>query len=108
MTADDSRPAGVPSAAQLAEWERTVDPDFPGISAMWIRCYPHQAVRRYLPGDPCAHLLPGTEVDPVGFYPAPCGLDPDPASDWHGSGSQEEEDTAAAMPLCPVCAAILP
>lgn len=97
----------MPSAAQLAEWERTVDPDFPGISAMWIRCHPDQAVRRYLPGDPCAHLIPGTEVDPDGCYPAPCGLDP-AVSDWHGSGSQEEEDTAAAMPLCPVCAAVLP
>lgn len=66
-----------------------------GTPTEWERCY--------RPNSRCAHLRIDSHAWPV------CSYDGrydhiDPAS-WLGTGSQAEYDTAAALPLCKICAA---
>jgi hypothetical protein len=62
--------------------------------------------RRYTWGGRVAHVLwVGRTMQP--YAAALCGRQPQLFDAWRGSGSQDEEDKAAAMPLCRICAEVL-
>lgn len=57
---------------------------------------------RYVAGGTVAHALRR-----VGDASAMCGVTRLPASSWHGTGSQDEYETAAALPGCEKCLAMI-
>lgn len=60
--------------------------------------------RRYTYGGRFAHLLPyATDYADYPYTPAFCGYSPRLFVAWLGSGSQDEEDRANALPTCPRC-----
>lgn len=61
--------------------------------------------RVYTPGGVMAHLL--RDVDsPNSPAPALCGRSPGFLTDWHGTGTQREHETAATRNLCTRCAVV--
>jgi len=48
----------------------------------------------------CAHLLPSCSA--ITWSVAMCGVFP-PQAGWYGTGTQDEWDHAAVLPLCTVC-----
>jgi hypothetical protein len=55
--------------------------------------------RVYAPGRPVAHLLDGSATE---YALTLCGAERD-GRGWWGTGSQDEIDKAAALPLCTGC-----
>lgn len=61
-------------------------------------------VRRYTAWGKVAHLLPfTTDFSAAPYTQAACGVSPIWPWAWYGSGSQDEHDKAAALPLCKTC-----
>jgi protein-tyrosine phosphatase len=74
----------------------------------WLRAqratrksYADECTRVYTPAGRRAHLLPVTSVLPRGSVL--CRVDPPWDHGWLGTGSQEEHDRAAALPVCTSC-----
>lgn len=64
--------------------------------------YADECTRAYAPRGKMAHLLPGTPQS--GKYASTlCLRYPRPGASWLGTGSQDEYDKAAALPLCGKC-----
>jgi len=57
----------------------------------------------YTPNGKTAHLL-WEKDSPSGSKPAVCGFGPALFCLWHGTGSQDERETATDRPLCRNCA----
>lgn len=63
-----------------------------------------QPERRYTRGGGRAHLLAfGTDLNNFPYTPAYCGMEPTWPDKWLGSGTQDEYDRAAELPVCKNC-----
>jgi hypothetical protein len=64
--------------------------------------------RRYVYGGTVAHLLPNwVDLSRHPYEAALCVFSPQWPGAWLGSGSQNEEETAATLPICKRCLATL-
>ena len=68
--------------------------------------YAGECPRVYTPRGRMAHLLRPGDQPSAGRAPALCLRYPRPGASWLGTGSQDEYDKAAALPLCGKCDAV--
>ncbi len=67
-----------------------------------MSCYRDDCFRVYLPWGAVTHLLSPYD-SPNSAFPALCGRRPRLFTDWLGTGSQSEYETAERLPLCQRC-----